>query len=75
MGRKRNIGLLMASIAITIILVAISYYSNLNSVLQKPDIFLILLLLFISIIADIFDIIEFLKNSMSQEKTHEESDD
>ena len=68
MGRLLRLGILVASLATSAIIVGLAYLSNYDSILEKPNLYLILILLFINIIANIFQIIEFLEKHLGRRK-------
>ena len=68
MGRLLRLGILIVSIATSAIIVGLAYLSNYDSILEKPNLYLILGLLFINIIANIFQIIEFLEKHLGRRK-------
>lgn len=72
MNGRLRVAIFIASIVITAFLVGLAYYSNYESILEKPNLYLILLLLFINIIANILQIIEFLEKHLGgKEKVSE----
>ena len=68
MNRVLRVVVLLMSMTITAIIVGLAYFSNYESILEKPSIYLILFLLFINIIANIFQIIDFLERHLSRKE-------
>jgi len=63
-----RIVVLVVSVTMTFFIVGLAYFSNYESILEKPNIYLILVLLFINIIANIFQIIDFLEKHLGKKK-------
>lgn len=68
MNRLLRLMILVVSVTIAIIIVGLAYFSNYESILEKPGIYLILFLLFINITANIFQIIDFLERHLSRKE-------
>jgi len=68
MNGKLRVAIFIASITITAVLVGFAWFNNYEFILEKPNVYLVLLLLFINIIANIFQIIEFLEEHLGRTK-------
>jgi len=74
MNKLLRLVILIASVTISAITVGIAYFSNYSSVLEQPNtlMILILILLFVNITANIFQIIDFLERHLTQKKKTKE---
>jgi len=69
MSKLLRFVILVVSVMIAIVIVGLAYFSNYESILENPSIYLILFLLFLNIIANIFQIIDFLEKHLSRKES------